>query len=477
MITPVILSGGGGTRLWPLSRAHFPKQYWPLAGSNTQLQDTALRVLDSKHFTAPLVLCHEEHRFLVAEQLRQISISPLNIVLEAETQNTTTAITLACLLRDPDAALLILPADHAISTREEFIATVINTQPLVDSGHIVAFGISPKHPDTRYGYLEKGEQLKNQDAYVLQRFTEKPNSELAQQFIDSQNYYWNSGIYLFKAAVMLEELERLQPETVKNCRAAIKNAYVDLDFLRLPYEQLKENVALSIDYAVMEHTQKAVLVPAQFTWSDVGSWDALWEISEKNKDNNAIHGDVLTENVQNSYLRTENHLLSVIGLDNIVVVATNDATLIADKNSVHDLKGMIKQLKDQKRTELTCHTRVYRPWGYYQCIDKGERFQVKRLMIKPGAKTSVQIHFHRSEHWVVVQGTATILRGDDTLLIHENESVYLPMGIKHRVENPGKIPLHLIEVQSGSYLGEDDIVRLEDAYGRIEEKEPSTSFN
>jgi len=469
MITPVILSGGGGTRLWPLSRTHFPKQYWALVNEKTLLQETLLRA-SSPQFTQPLIICNHEHRFLVAEQLREVNVTPSHIVLETEAHNTAAAIAIACLLQtEPEALLLVLPADHVISNLEAFHQAIETAAVAAEQGKITSFGIQADRPETRYGYIERGKPLEGKDSiFEVARFVEKPDLQTAKAFLESKLYYWNSGIFLFKASRMLSELERLHPSLLEGCKMALSSARQDLDFLRLDSKSIVTDSTLSIDYAVMEHTPHAAVVPVEMEWSDVGSWDALWSISKKNKEGNVSIGDVITHNVHNSYIRTDNQLLSVLGLDNVIVVATTDAILVAHQDHVLEIKEIIETLKTNQRPELECHKRVYRPWGYYQSMDLGDRFQVKRIMVKPGAKTSTQIHYHRSEHWVIVEGTAKVTRGEETLLIHENESIYLPMGIKHRVENPGKIPLHLIEVQSGAYLGEDDIVRIEDAYGRAE---------
>ncbi len=468
MITPVILSGGGGTRLWPLSRTLYPKQYLSLLNTNRSLlQETVLRGFVSDLFEAPVLICHNEHRFLVAEQLREIQVQASAIILENEPQNTAGAIATACLLQEKvDNLLLILPADHSIQAPDQFYQAIKKAKAAAEQGSIVTFGMKSHQPDTRYGYIESAEAIPHH-AELLQvsRFVEKPNLEMAKTFVESGRYYWNSGIFLFKPSTMLKELERLEPALLDSCRVALASAKQDLDFLRLgPLPHPASN--LSIDYAVMEHTPLAAVIPVDMGWSDIGSWDALWHITDKDPQGNVLIGDIISHDVHDSYIRSDRQLVSVLGLDHVIVVATEDAILVTDQDHMHHMPDLIKVLKKDHRSELYTHKRVYRPWGFYHSIDKGDRFQVKRIMVKPGAKTSTQIHYHRAEHWVVVEGTAKVTRGEEALLLHENESVYLPMGIKHAVENPGKIPLHLIEVQSGAYLGEDDIVRIEDKYGR-----------
>ncbi len=469
MITPIILSGGNGTRIWPLSRSHYPKQYLSLLDTpHTLFQETVLRVTCNK-FSPPMIICNNDHRFLVAEQLQLINIIPSHIILETEAKNTAPAIAIACLLQtDPEQLLLVLPADHTIENLENFYQAIEAAQLNALDNQIITFGIKPSNPEVNYGYIQLGQQLSNNKAlYQLASFIEKPNIDIAKKIFNSDQYYWNSGILLFKASSMLKELKLLQPKLLASCKNTLDLATQDLDFLRLNSELIYSIPNNSIDYAVMEHTKKAVVMPVDLTWSDLGSFDALWNISKKDIYNNVIIGDVIIKNTNNSYIRTENQLISVIGLSNIIVVATTDAILISSKDQINHIKELVQQLKDQNRTEFYTHKKVYRPWGYYQTIDLADRFQVKKIMIKPGAKISNQIHYHRSEHWVVVKGTAKITKGEEILLLHENESIYLPMGMKHRVENPGKIALHLIEVQSGSYLGEDDIVRIEDEYGRF----------
>jgi mannose-1-phosphate guanylyltransferase/mannose-6-phosphate isomerase len=469
MITPIILSGGNGTRLWPLSRSYYPKQYLALTNNQTLLQETVLRVT-AKQFNQPMIICNNEHRFLAAEQLQAINVIPSHIVLETEAKNTAPAVAIACLLQeDPDQLLLVLPADHIIKNLNNFYNAIKTASQTAKQGKIITFGINPSYPETRYGYIECGEKLKNNEfLYKVTRFVEKPDINTAKQFFESGKYYWNSGIFLFKANTMLEEIKCLQPNLLNSCKNTITQASRDLDFLRLDSKLIDSATTNSIDYAIMEHTKLAAVVPVELAWSDLGSWDALWEISTKDPQGNVAIGDIITKEVNNSYIRSENQLISVIGLDNIVVIATQDAVLISSKEQLTQIKDLVQELKINNRAELNNHKRVYRPWGYYQTIDLANRFQVKRLMIKPGAKISSQIHYHRSEHWIIVEGTAKITKGEKVLLLHENESIYLPMGTVHRVENPENTPLHLIEVQSGSYLGEDDIVRIDDMYGRIE---------
>ncbi len=471
MITPVILSGGVGSRLWPLSRDSYPKQLLPLVDEHTLLQNTLKRLKGVTNQSSPLIVCNENHRFLVAEQLRKIEVSPKNIILEPLGRNTAPAAAVAALSAidsDPEAVLLILPADHIIANQEAFTEAVNAGMPLALSNHLVTFGIVPNAPETGYGYINATDAVNNSSSVALsvKRFVEKPDLETAQAYIASGEYYWNSGMFLFKAAHYLQELEKFAPDILTASKQAFLNAKEDTDFFRLDETAFKACPSESIDYAVMEKTHAAVVIPLDAGWNDVGSWSSLWEIGEQDNEGNVSLGDVLTENVQNSYLRAEHRLLTAIGVKDLIVIETGDAILVANKNHVQDVKKIVSRLKADARSETELHSKVYRPWGSYECIDNEERFQVKRITVNPGASLSLQMHYHRSEHWIIVQGTAKITRGDDSMILSENQSTYIPLGVKHRLENPGKLPLEMIEVQSGSYLGEDDIVRFDDIYGR-----------
>jgi mannose-1-phosphate guanylyltransferase/mannose-6-phosphate isomerase len=469
-IYPVILSGGAGTRLWPLSRAVLPKQLLPLVSDQTMLQETAMRVAGWPGLMAPLIVCGNEHRFLVAEQMREIGVSPLGILLEPAGRNTAPAVAAAANYLqaiDPEAVMLVLPADHVIEDRDAFQAAVSRAWPLVARGALATFGIVPKSPETGYGYIRRGEPLPMvDDCYKVERFVEKPDHGTAEAFLADGGYYWNSGMFMFQASLYLTELARFKPEIAAAAEAAVRTGYRDLDFCRLDEAAFTGSPSDSIDYAVMERTRDAVVVPADIGWNDVGSWSALWEVQQRDADGNAKRGDVYLDNVTNSLVRAESRIVAVVGVKDLVVVETPDAVLVAHKDQVQRVKQVVDHLKSQARTEHLHHTRVYRPWGHYEGIDSGERFQVKRITVKPGEKLSLQMHHHRAEHWVVVSGTARITCGDKVSLLSENESTYIPIGMNHRLENPGKLPLHIIEVQSGSYLGEDDIVRFEDIYQR-----------
>jgi mannose-1-phosphate guanylyltransferase/mannose-1-phosphate guanylyltransferase/mannose-6-phosphate isomerase len=469
-IHPVILSGGSGTRLWPMSRESYPKQLLPLTADRTLLQETAARVGNPARFAAPVVVCNESHRFIVAEQLRELAIRPRCIVLEPFGRNTAPAAAIAALTlaqEDAEALLLLLPSDHVIADVVAFQAAVSVAARAARDGALVTFGIKPDKPETGYGYIRRGAPLDGRSGcFSVGAFVEKPDLATARRYLDAGDYDWNSGMFLFSARTYLEELERLEPETVARCREAVDGAVRDLDFVRLAAEPFKAALSKSIDYAVMEHTERAAVVPAEFGWNDVGSWSALWDIGRKDDAGNIAIGDVVAIESTDSYLRSEGKLVAALGVDGLVVVATDDAVLITPKARAQDVRLLVDALKRRNRPEPTFHPRVYRPWGYYQTLHDGSRFQVKRITVNMGACLSLQLHHHRAEHWVVVNGAARVTRGDDVFMLNENESAYIPPNTVHRLENPGKVPLNLIEIQSGSYLGEDDIVRIEDNYGR-----------
>jgi mannose-1-phosphate guanylyltransferase len=470
-MTPIILAGGTGSRLWPKSRAALPKQFLSLTSDNTMLQDTINR-LDGCQAENPIVVCNDAHRFLVAEQLRQNGTEHGGILLEPVGRNTAPAIALAALhatQTGDDPVLLVLAADHLIQEQIAFHSAIEKAKTLAEAGHLVTFGIVPQQAHTGYGYIQRGDAF--DVGFTVQKFVEKPDLTTAQTYVDSGEYYWNSGMFMFKASAYLDALEKHAPNILAVCKAAIDTESKDLDFIRIDPEIFAKSPDDSIDYAVMEKTDKAAMVPLDAGWSDVGSWSSLWETAEnKDENGNVIIGDAILEGVSNSYINSEQRLISVIGLDDVVVVETKDAVMVAHKNKVQDIKNVVNKLKKEKRPEFEFHREVFRPWGSYDSIDNGERFQVKRISVKPGEKLSVQMHHHRAEHWVVVSGTANITIGEETNLVTENESVYIPIGEVHALENPGKISLELIEVQSGSYLGEDDIVRFSDRYGRTEKK-------
>ena len=469
-IHPVILSGGAGTRLWPLSRAAYPKQLLSLVSERTLLQETAARNLSDVGFAAPLLICNDEHRFLVDEQLRQIGIEPQAILLEPVARNTGPAIAAAALwllARDPDALMLVQPSDHVIADSDAFHRAVMQGLAAAQDGHLVTFGVKPTRPDTGYGYIQGGAPVKDLDGvHAVDRFVEKPDRATAERFLQSSAFFWNSGIFLLSARTYLDELASINPAMLAACEHAIQAGHQDLSFFCLDAGSFAAAPALSIDHAVMEHTARAAVVPVDMAWSDVGSWHALRDISRSDDNGNVLRGDVLTERVHNSYIRSEGQLVAAVGVDNVVVVATDDAVLVAGADSAAQVSGLVETLRRQKRSEPDQHVIGYRPWGNYRTVDAGNRFQVKRITVKPGATLSLQKHYHRAEHWVVVHGTALVQRGQERMLLRENESIYIPIGTEHRLENPGKLPLELIEVQSGAYLGEDDIVRLADNYGR-----------
>ena len=472
MFTPVILCGGAGTRLWPLSRELYPKQLLALTGTHTLLQQTVLR-LEGLAASAPVIVCNEAHRFLVAEQLRQLQVEPRATLLEPFGRNTAPAIALGAQAalkggtagaNAADPVLLVLPADQLIRDTPAFQQAVRAALSAAQAGRLVTFGVVAGSAETGYGYIQRG--AASGAGFRIARFVEKPNQPRAQEFLQSGDYYWNSGMFMFRARRYLQELERFAPEMARICAAAFRGATADLDFTRIDAATFEACPADSIDYAVMEKTADAVVVPLKAGWSDVGSWAALHEASDADAHGNVTHGDVLSEDTHGSYLYSESRLVAAVGLKDHVVIETKDAVLVAPKDRVQDVKKLVLRLKELGRSEYSLHREVFRPWGSYDSIENGPRFQVKRLKVKPGATLSLQLHHHRAEHWVVVAGTARITRGEEVFLLEENQSTYIPVGMKHRIENPGTVPLEIIEVQSGSYLGEDDIVRFEDRYGR-----------
>jgi mannose-1-phosphate guanylyltransferase/mannose-1-phosphate guanylyltransferase/mannose-6-phosphate isomerase len=469
MIVPVILAGGSGTRLWPLSRKLYPKQLLPLLDSNTLVQNTLGRLQGLGDVAEPVVICNEEHRFIIAEQMRAMGVSPAAIILEPVGRNTAPAVAIAALrvlADDPEAVLLVLPADHLIADPERFHEAVREAASLAEKGHLVTFGIVPSAPETGYGYIRQGEALEGGVARAIDRFVEKPDLATAENYVASGEYFWNSGMFVFRADAVLAELERFAPAIVQACRQSLETAMQDLDFLRLDREAFALCPEDSVDYAVMEQTDKGAMVPLSCGWNDLGSWEALWQAGSRDECGNVTKGDIVTCDVKDSYLHAETRLLAAVGLENHIVVETSDAVLISPRDRVQDVKKIVDKLKAENRIEAVAHKKVFRPWGNYESIDDGARYQVKRITVSPGHVLSLQKHFHRAEHWVVVKGTAVVTRDGEEIMLQENESVYLPLGAVHRLHNPGKIPLELIEVQVGSYLGEDDIVRLEDLYGR-----------
>jgi len=461
-ICAVIIAGGFGARLWPLSRASHPKQFLPLHDNVTMLQST-LKRLDGLDIQTSVTVCNEEHRFFVAEQLRAIDKLG-SIILEPVGRNTAPAIALAALSVDDDPLLLVLASDHVIQDQTAFTSAVSAAIPLAESGKLVTFGIEPNEVHTGYGYIKRG--VKNDVGFAVDQFVEKPSVELAQDYVSSGDYYWNSGIFLFKTSKYLEELKSFRPDIYEACESSIADMQKDLDFLRVNKVKFELCPSESADYAVMEKTKDAVVVPLDAGWSDIGSWSSLWDISEKDVNGNVTQGDVMLHSSNNSYVRTDGKLVAAIGVDDLVIVSTKDALMVSHKDSVQDIKVIVDKLKTSSRNEWQLHREVYRPWGKYDLIDIGEHYQVKRITVRPGAKLSVQMHNHRAEHWIVVSGEARVTNGDKTFLLSENESTYIPVGVVHALENPGKVELELIEVQSGSYLGEDDIIRFEDVYGR-----------
>jgi mannose-1-phosphate guanylyltransferase/mannose-6-phosphate isomerase len=477
-LQPVILSGGSGTRLWPLSREQHPKQLLQLAGSDTMLQATALRIKDRGiNYTlanAPVVVCNEEYRFITAEQLRVVGKHTRHIVLEPVGRNTAPALTLAALIahrEGEDPILLVMPADHIIRDGDAFQAAINAGILHAVAGAIVTFGIVADRPETGYGYIQRGPEVDG--AYAISRFVEKPDAATAQAYIDSGDYFWNSGLFMMRASVWLRAIDHFQPGIGNACRKAFEGGKQDNDFYRIDKAAFEACPADSIDYAVMEKLTDASaleidgrIIPLDAGWSDVGAWDALWDVSEKDGAGNVARGDVMLVQSSNNLVFAQERLVACVGIDNLVIVETSDAVMVANKDNMQEVKQIVAQLKAEKRGEALTHRKIHRPWGWYDSIDAGERFQVKRIVVNPGCTLSLQMHHHRAEHWIIVKGTARITRGEEVFLLSENQSTYIPLGVTHRLENPGKFPLEMIEVQSGSYLGEDDIVRFEDTYGR-----------
>jgi mannose-1-phosphate guanylyltransferase len=466
MIVPIILSGGSGTRLWPLSRKLHPKQFINLVNETTLFQDAILRLPEG--VSEPLIICNEEHRFLAAEQLRKINKKTKGIILEPEGKNTAPAIALAALKffnTGEDPILLVLSADHLIKNVKAFHQSITVAIELAEDDKLITFGIVPDKAETGYGYIEAN--INNTDTYYgIKSFTEKPNQKNAKKYLDSGNYLWNSGMFMFKASVYLNELEKFEPEILSACKKSCTTENIDSDFIRIDNDVFHQCPNESIDYAVMEHTKNGVVVPLDASWSDVGSWSSLWDVKTKDNNDNVSEGDVVLENVKNTYTYSSNRLVSVIGVSNLVIVDTQDALLVTDKQQTHKIKKIVERLQDDKRSEVENHRKVFRPWGYYDLVNSGEGFQVKRIVVNSGAKLSLQKHKHRAEHWVVVKGVALVTCGDKVFELVENQSTYIPRGSLHRLENHQDIPLEIIEIQTGSYLGEDDIIRLEDDYLR-----------
>lgn len=469
-IVPTILSGGSGSRLWPVSRMMCPKQLLPLVSDRSMLQETALRVGSEFGFAPPIIVCNERHRFMVAEQLRDAGVQPHAILLEPTGKNTAPAAILAAariVEDDEDALILLLPSDHAIEDSEAFRDAIALGRKAASQGNFVTFGIRPNAPKTGYGYIRRGAPVDGlEDIYSVDAFIEKPNENVARAYLETGEYYWNSGIFLFPAKILLEEAENLLPEAYNACRAAIRGRQEDFDFERPDAEAFARSPSISIDYGIMEKTKRAAVLPVDMGWNDVGTWSSLWELEEKDAEGNSVRGDAILESVSNSMIRADAASVAAVGVDDLIIVTTKDFVLVAAKDQAQQVGQIVEKLKDANRSEHLDQTIVHRPWGSFETVDAGDRFQVKRLTVRSGAKLSLQKHAHRSEHWVVVQGTAQVVRGDQEFILQENESVYIPVGTVHRLANPGEETLHVVEVQIGSYLGEDDIVRIEDTYGR-----------
>ncbi|MEE4660577.1 MAG: mannose-1-phosphate guanylyltransferase/mannose-6-phosphate isomerase [Halieaceae bacterium] len=472
MLVPVLLAGGVGSRLWPVSREAYPKQFLPLSSEDSMLVDTFKR-LEGVTREPPAVICNDAHRFIVAEQLRDQSRQGASIILEPLGRNTAPAVAVAAMLalqKSPDALLLVLPADHLIADVAAFRTAVGHAVEQANAGKLVTFGVVANRAETGYGYIRRGDAL-DSNSFTIGEFVEKPDAETAQAYLDSGDYYWNSGMFLLGAATYMEELEQFAPEIVAACKASLEGAAADLDFVRLDRASFEACPSDSIDYAVMEKTRRGAVVPLDCGWSDVGAWSAVWEAGDADTSGNVVQGDVLLDDTQNSFIRSESRLVATTGVRDVVVVETKDAVLVAHRDRVQNVKNLVNALNAADREESRLHARVYRPWGSYESLINGDRFQVKRIVVNPGQKLSLQKHHHRAEHWIVVNGTAEVTCEDKVFMLGEDESTYIPLGHKHRLVNPGRIPLELIEVQSGGYLGEDDIVRYDDIYGRSEEKQ------
>lgn len=470
MIIPIILAGGSGTRLWPLSRQHYPKQLLKLFGDTTMLQQTVLRLTGLPDLASPIVVCNVEHRFMVAEQLHEIGITDAVIILEPIARNTAPALALAALqanATESNPTLLVLSADHMIRDVEAFHHAVKLAIEAAEKGRLVTFGVQPTHPETGYGYIKTHQDSSNTTgSYPVEQFVEKPNVETAEKYLAAGCYYWNSGMFVFKTDVFIEELKRYSPDVVAAAEQSKNLAVRDLDFIRVHKDSFAVAPNISIDYALMEKSNNVVCVPLDAGWSDVGDWKSFWNVSEKDASGNSFIGDSIDVGSSNTLVFSHDKLVATLGVENLLIINTPDAVLVADKSQAQHIKAIISQIEQQKRSEHMQHREIYRPWGCYDAIDDGERYQVNRIRVKPGASLSLQLHHHRAEHWIVVKGTALVQKGDEVLLLSENESTYIPVGIKHRLSNPGKIPLEIVEVQSGSYLEEDDVIRYEDSYGR-----------
>jgi len=478
LIIPVILSGGSGTRLWPLSRALRPKQLLSLVSDSTMIQDTVSRLNGIKNLSTPIIVCNEEHRFMIAEQMREIDINPAAIILEPFGKNTAPAVAISAIKAHEvagetgdDTVILVLPADHVIQDTKAFHDAVDVGYKAALDNKLVTFGIVPSSPETGYGYIKSGKVVNNHvDVHEVELFVEKPDKQTAESYIKQGDYYWNSGMFMFKASEYINELKQFNNEMLEASKDALEQGKSDLDFIRLNKDAFEKCPSDSIDYAVMEKTEHAVVVPVDIGWNDIGSWTALWEVGKSDERGNVSHGDVCIIDSDNSYIHSESRLVSAVGVKDHVIVETADAILVAHKNAAQNVKDIVDNLKATHREEALVPHKVYRPWGTYECIDIEEHFQAKRIMVKPGARLSLQLHHHRAEHWIIVKGTAKVTCGDKKFIMSENESTYIPLGEKHRLENIGKIPLEVIEVQTGSYLGEDDIVRFDDVYGREDNK-------